>query len=79
MSEVPKNTEETGLSQWELALYVGVPVAALCLAGFAYYYMSRNKDNDEKEEKDPEAVPEGNESEKKEEAPKEKVSLYLVA
>eukprot|EP00794_Sanderia_malayensis_P011323 gene11323-12509_t len=54
MSEVSKNSEGAGLSKSEIALYVGVPLAAACIAGCAcYYYLNRGKSE---EEKDPEAV-----------------------
>lgn len=42
MSEAPKQVQVTGLSKWELALYVGAPVAAVCLAGLAYQYLNKN-------------------------------------
>ncbi|XP_065055601.1 mitochondrial import receptor subunit TOM70-like [Rhopilema esculentum] len=42
MSEIPKDSQETfGLTKKELALYIGVPVTALCVAGLAYYYLTK--------------------------------------
>lgn len=42
---VPLDTpkERSGLSVKELALYVGVPVATVCVAGGLYYYFSKSK------------------------------------
>ncbi len=50
MSDVPKTSEQTGLSNWELALCIGVPVAALCLAGGVYYYINKDKKAIKKED-----------------------------
>ena len=47
MSQIPKESEgggSGGLSKWELALYIGVPVTALCAAGLAYYYLNKKED-----------------------------------
>ena len=42
MSEIPKDSQETfGLTKKELALYIGVPVTAVCVAGLAYYYLTK--------------------------------------
>ena len=51
MSEMPKDSEgASGLSRWELALYIGIPVATLCVAGCAYLYLRRNEEAKDSEE-----------------------------
>ena len=46
--EAPVKDAPQGLSRWELAVYIGVPVAALCLVGGAYYYcLSKDKSGEE--------------------------------
>ena len=46
MSEMPKDSKVAGgLSKWELALYIGIPVAAFCVAGCAYLYLKRKGDS----------------------------------
>ena len=48
MSEVPKDSEgASGLSKWELALYIGIPVTALCVAGLAYMYLRKKEESKE--------------------------------
>lgn len=42
--EVTKTEKPTGLSAKDLALYIGVPVATLCVAGGLYYYYTKNSD-----------------------------------
>ena len=56
MPEIPKDTENpSGLSKWELALYIGVPVTALCAAGLAYLYLVRNEESSEEVKEDVES------------------------
>lgn len=46
MPELTKDSEgASGLSRWELALFIGVPVTALCAAGLAYLYLTRNDES----------------------------------
>ena len=40
-------SEKSGLTPRELALYVGVPVATLCVAGGLYYYFSNSKSSND--------------------------------
>jgi len=48
---MPKDSEgASGLSRWELALYIGIPVAALCAAGCAYLYLRRKEESKDTEE-----------------------------
>lgn len=42
--EVTKTENPTGLSAKDLALYIGVPVATLCVAGGLYYYYTKKSD-----------------------------------
>lgn len=42
--EVTKTEKPTGLSAKDLALYIGVPVATLCVAGGLYYYYTKKSD-----------------------------------
>lgn len=45
-----ESVEKPSLSAKELALYVGVPVATLCVAGGLYYYYTKSKGGDESKE-----------------------------
>eukprot|EP00112_Aurelia_sp_Birch-Aquarium-sp1_P019535 Seg4844.2 transcript_id=Seg4844.2/GoldUCD/mRNA.D3Y31 product="Mitochondrial import receptor subunit TOM70" protein_id=Seg4844.2/GoldUCD/D3Y31 len=52
MSQIPKESEgggSGGLSKWELALYIGVPVTALCAVALAYYYLNKQEDVSDEE------------------------------
>ena len=85
MSEIPKDSEGAGgLSNWELALYIGIPVTAFCVAGCAYLYLKRKGDSKDSAENDIEsssvdstnetdAGPENNET-----AAAEKVSILIT-
>jgi len=42
---VTATVEKPTLSNKELALYVGVPVVTLCVAGGLYYYYSKSSDD----------------------------------
>ena len=44
---VGESVEKPNLSAKDLALYVGVPVATLCVAGGLYYYYSKSSKDDE--------------------------------
>lgn len=41
-----ESVEKPSLSAKDLALYVGVPVATLCVAGGLYYYYTKSKSGD---------------------------------
>lgn len=49
--EISTSEKPTGLSAKELALYVGVPVATICVAGGIYYYYSKKSSGDTKKDK----------------------------
>lgn len=42
--EVSKTVKPAGLSAKDLALYIGVPVGTLCVAGGLYYYYTKKSD-----------------------------------
>lgn len=42
-----ESVDKPSISAKDLALYVGVPVATLCVAGGLYYYYTKSKSGDE--------------------------------
>ena len=52
-----ESVDKPSLSAKELALYVGVPVATLCVAGGLYYYYSKSKGGDKSGEEAGEETP----------------------
>ena len=80
MSPIPKEAEgggNGGLSKWELALYIGVPVTALCAAGLAYYYLNKKEDVADENLPSPEEDATPTKPKLEETEPDERVSVFL--